>query len=131
VGVKGLFNVAPVEIVGNGKVEGVRFVRTATMTDGHVHTIPGSEFVEACDMVIKATGQAKQKQFLSLIPGLQVDGKGRIMADEMTGQTGNPKYFASGDALNGGAEVVNAAAEAKQTARGIHAYLTKNQPIKK
>lgn len=127
VGVKGMFNVAPVEIVGNGKVEGVRFVRTATMTDGQVHNIPGSEFVEACDMVIKATGQAKQKQFLSQIPGLQVDGKGRIVADEKTGQTGNPKYFASGDAMNGGAEVVNAAAEAKQTARGIHAYLTTNQ----
>ena len=30
VGVKGLFNVAPVEIVGNGQVAGVKFIRTAT-----------------------------------------------------------------------------------------------------
>ncbi|HEX8657302.1 MAG TPA: FAD-dependent oxidoreductase [Hymenobacter sp.] len=124
VGVKGLFNVAPLEIVGNGYVEGVRFVRTAT-TEGRVHEIAGSEFVEPCDMVIKATGQAKQTGFLRLIPGLELDGRGRIVANAHTGQTSNPKYFASGDAWNGGAEVVNAAAEAKLTARGIHAYLSK------
>jgi glutamate synthase (NADPH/NADH) small chain len=124
VGVKGLFNVAPVEIVGNGYVAGVRFVRTET-TDGKVQEIAGSEFIEPCDMVIKATGQAKQTEFLKLIPGLKLDSKGRIVADAHTGQTSNPKYFASGDAWNGGAEVVNAAAEAKLTARGIHAYLSK------
>jgi glutamate synthase (NADPH/NADH) small chain len=124
-GVKGLFNVAPVEILGNGKVEGVKFIRTATV-DGQVQIVPGSEFVEPCDMVIKATGQAKQTHFLHLIPGLELDSKGRIVANMRTGQTTNPKYFASGDALNGGAEVVNAVAEAKQTARGIHQFLTEN-----
>jgi len=124
VGVKGLFNVAPVEIIGNGYVAGVKFIRTATI-DGSVHEIPGSEFIEPCDMVIKATGQAKQTVFLGLIPGLTLDSKGRIVADAHTGQTSNPKYFASGDAWNGGAEVVNAAAEAKLTARGIHTYLSK------
>ncbi|ALW85829.1 hypothetical protein AUC43_12435 [Hymenobacter sedentarius] len=124
VGVKGLFNVAPVEIVGNGYVAGVKFIRTETK-EGKVSEIAGSEFVELCDMVIKATGQAKQTDFLSLIPGLKVDSKGRIVADAHTGQTTNPQYFASGDAWNGGAEVVNAAAEAKLTARGIHAYLSK------
>ena len=124
VGVKGLFNVAPLEIMGNGHVAGVKFIRTETK-DGRVQEIAGSEFVEDCDMVIKATGQAKQTEFLGLIPGLKLDGKGRIIADAHNGQTSNPKYFASGDAWNGGAEVVNAAAEAKLTARGIHAYLSK------
>ncbi|MFD1871612.1 FAD-dependent oxidoreductase [Hymenobacter bucti] len=124
VGVKGLFNVAPVEIVGDGYVSGVRFVRTATV-DGRVQELPGSEFVQDCDMVILATGQAKQTGLLGLIPGLELDEKGRILANAHTGQTTNPKYFASGDAWNGGAEVVNAAAEAKLTARGIHAYLSK------
>ncbi|QIL75055.1 FAD-dependent oxidoreductase [Hymenobacter sp. HDW8] len=123
VGVKGLFNVTPVEIVGNGRVEGVKFIRTTTV-DGQVQAVPGSEFVEPCDMVIKATGQAKQTTFLSLIPGLQLNSKGRIVADTHTYQTTNPQYFASGDALNGGAEVVNAAAEAKVAARGIHHYLS-------
>ena len=40
-------------------------------------------------------------------------------------QTNNPKYFAAGDAVNGGVEVVNAAAEAKRAAHGIDAYLHK------
>ncbi|MFD1467074.1 FAD-dependent oxidoreductase [Hymenobacter caeli] len=124
VGVKGLFNVSPVAILGDGYVTGVRFVRTATAGD-RVHEVAGSEFVEPCDMVIMATGQAKKTGFLELIPGLQLDGKGRIVADAQTGQTTNPKYFASGDARNGGAEVVNATAEAKVAARGIHAYLSK------
>ena len=124
VGVKGLFNVAPVEIMGNGYVSGVKFIRTETK-DGKVSEVAGSEFVEPCDMVSKATGQAKQTEFLSLIPGLKLDSKGRIVANAHTGQTSNSKYFASGDAWNGGAEVVNAAAEAKMTARGIHAYLSK------
>ena len=124
VGVKGLFNVAPLEIVGSGLVAGVKFIRTETV-NCQVFEIAGSEFVESCDTVIKATGQAKQSEFLGLIPGLQLDGKGRIVADARTGQTSNPQYFASGDAWNGGAEVVNAAAEGKLTARGIHAYLSR------
>lgn len=33
-------------------------------------------------------------------------------------QTNNPKYFAAGDAVNGGVEVVNAAAEAKRQRMG-------------
>ena len=124
VGVKGLFNVAPVEIVGNGHVAGVRFIRTALAADGQLQTVPGSEFVAPCDMVIKATGQAKQTAFLSLIANLKLDSKGRIIADALTGQTTNPRYFASGDARNGGAEVVNATAEAKATARAMHHFLT-------
>ncbi|MGI4865702.1 MAG: FAD-dependent oxidoreductase [Janthinobacterium lividum] len=124
VGVKGLFNVAPVEIVGDGYVAGVRFVRTETV-DGRGREVSNSEFVQPCDMVIMATGQAKQTGFLDLIPDLELDSKGRIVANAHTGQTTNPHYFASGDAWNGGAEVVNAAAEAKLTARGIHGYLSK------
>jgi dihydropyrimidine dehydrogenase (NAD+) subunit PreT len=122
VGVEGLFNVAPLEIVGNGRVEGVRFVRTSTAA-GQVQPVPGSEFIVPCDMVIKATGQSKQTTFLSLINNLQLDAKGRIITNARTGQTTNPRYFAAGDAGNGGAEVVNAAAEAKVTARGMHEYL--------
>ncbi|MGI4738456.1 MAG: FAD-dependent oxidoreductase [Janthinobacterium lividum] len=123
VGVRGLFNVAPLEILGDDYVTGVRFIRTA-VEDGRVREVPGTEFVQPCDMVIKATGQAKQTHFLHHIPGLELDSRGRIVADAV-GQTTNPQYFASGDARNGGAEVVNAAAEAKVAARGIHAFLSK------
>lgn len=122
VGVKGWFNVSPVEVCGNGKVSGVKFVRTKA-ENGKVKAIEGSEFVEECDMVIRATGQAKQTDLLKCIEGLKVTDWGTIEVNEGF-QTTNPKYFAAGDAVNGGAEVVNAAAEAKQAAQAMHAYLS-------
>jgi len=42
------------------------------------------------------------------------------------GRSGDTKFFAGGDAVNGGAEVVNAAAEGKMAAVGIHEYLIQN-----
>lgn len=117
VGVKGLFNAAPVSINGDGKAESVTFVCT-TEINGKLENIPGSEFTIACDWVIKATGQAKMTDFLSLIDGLQFDNKGRIIVNEHF-QTTNPKYFAGGDAVSGGKEVVNAAAEGKKAAKSI------------
>jgi glutamate synthase (NADPH/NADH) small chain len=41
---------------------------------------------------------------------------GRIVADRETGQTGNPRYFAGGDCVNGGREVVDAVAGGKRAA---------------
>jgi dihydropyrimidine dehydrogenase (NAD+) subunit PreT len=122
-GVKGMFHVSPLEIVGNGKAEGVKFVRTEVV-NGKLETIAGSEFVEPCDLVIKATGQAKQKPLFELINGLEIDNKTRVIVNAETMQTTNPFYFAGGDAVNGGAEVVNAAADGKLAANGIHQYLT-------
>lgn len=124
VGVEAMFNVSPVEITGNGKVDGVTFLRTKVI-NGKMENIPGSEFTEDCDMVIKATGQIKQVNVLKLIPDLKTDEQGRVIADPKTFQTGNPKYFAAGDVYNGGVEVVNAVAEAKIAAGGINNYLSK------
>ncbi len=111
VGVKGLFGYSPKTIVGdeNGKVKQIQFVNTNNPNDARIID---------CDMVILATGQAKQTDFLALIPQLQTDKKGRISTNADY-QTTNPKYFAAGDAVNGGAEVVNAVAEAKKAAKAI------------
>jgi glutamate synthase (NADPH/NADH) small chain len=123
VGVKGVFNVAPIEITGNGKVEGVRFIKTHVV-NGKVETIAGSEFTETTDWVIKATGQAKQLNFLNLISGLETDGKGCIKVNKETFQTTNPKYFAAGDAVSGGQEVVNAVANGKKAAKSISSQVS-------
>jgi dihydropyrimidine dehydrogenase (NAD+) subunit PreT len=123
VGVRGLFSAQPIAIMGNGKVEGVKFLRTEVVGD-QVREVAGSEFLLPCDMVILATGQEKQKHVLSLIKGLQYDGSGKIVVNAQ-GQCSNPKYFAGGDAVNGGAEVVNGAADGKLAAKGIHALLGK------
>ena len=124
-GVDSLFNVSPIAIVGNGKVEGVKFAKTE-MVDGKLQTNKSNTFIVRCDMVIKATGQAKQGGFYELIDNLEIDSKTRIVVDETTFQTSNPKYFAGGDAVNGGAEVVNAAYDGKMAAQGIYQWLKKN-----
>jgi dihydropyrimidine dehydrogenase (NAD+) subunit PreT len=112
VGVQGVFGLSPKRILGTDKVEGVVFV------DAHQQ-----ETRFECDMVIRATGQAKQVEFLKKIPQLQTDNKGRIVVNAQF-QTTNPKFFASGDAVNGGAEVVNAIGESKKAAQAIHQFLT-------
>ncbi len=123
-GAKGLFNVQPLEILddGSGKAKGVRFIRTQAK-DGVLEFIEGSEFTVGCDWVIKATGQAKLAELFSKIDGLEIDNSKRIVVNEETFQTKNPKYFAGGDAVNGGAEVVNGAHDGKAAAQGIHAWL--------
>ncbi len=42
----------------------------------------------------------------------------------LTGQTDKPKYFAAGDCVNGGREVVDAVAGGKRAAKGIVKWLT-------
>ena len=123
-GVDSLFNVTPIAIVGNGKVEGVKFAKTE-FVDGKLLTNMQNTFIVRCDLVIKATGQAKQGHLFELIDGLEIDNKTRITVDSNTFQTTNPKYFAGGDVINGGAEVVNAAYDGKMAAQGIHNWLTK------
>lgn len=128
VGVKGLFQYAPLRIEGeNGKVCALVLARTQTQADGKLQVIENEQIVLECDMLIKATGQQKQTELLQRIPGgLQLAPGGRI-AVNADFQTSNPHFFAAGDAVNGGAEVVNAVAEAKKAARAIHRYLeTKN-----
>jgi glutamate synthase (NADPH/NADH) small chain len=123
-GVDSLFNVTPLAIVGNGKVEGVKFAKTE-MINGKLQIKENNVFIVRCDMVIKATGQAKQGHFYNFINDLEIDEKIRITVDKESFQTSNPLYFAGGDAINGGAEVVNAAYDGKMAAQGIHNWLNK------
>lgn len=120
-GAKSMFGVSPVRILGDEKVEGVEFMRTAQL-DGKLEAIVDSNFVVECDVVIRATGQKKLIEFLGKIDGLELDRKDRIIVND-NGQTTNPKFFAAGDAVNGGAEVVNAVAEGKLAAKGIDRWL--------
>ena len=123
VGVEGYFNISPVEIIGKGKVEGVKFIRTK-IVNKIPENVSGSEFVIECDMVIKATGQTKHKEILLNISELQYDEHGHLKVDKKTFQTSNPKYFIAGDVLSGGQEVVNAVADAKLAAKSIIRFLS-------
>lgn len=121
-GAKGLFSVQPVRVVGTGKAEGVEFIRTE-QKNGKLEYINGSEFILECDLVIKATGQAKMTPFFEMIDGLELDSGNRVIVNEETFQTTNPFFFAGGDSVNGGAEVVNGAHDGKAAAHGIEAWL--------
>ncbi len=120
-----LFHAAPVEILAtHGHVSGLKLIRTRLVGD-KVETIPGTEFIEPCDLVLKAVGQEKQAALLrSLFPTLTIDARGVIARDPLTGATNLPHVFTGGDCANGGREVVNAVGEGKKSAHAIHAYLT-------
>jgi dihydropyrimidine dehydrogenase (NAD+) subunit PreT len=69
------------------------------------------------DLAVVAIGQAKLRELLSGLPGVELDPKGRIQVDAI-GRTGNPRIYAGGDAL-GGELVVTAVQEAKRATRAI------------
>lgn len=121
-GARFMFNVVPVEVLSSGgHVTGLKLARTAS-TNGKLQVLPGTEFVEPFDMIIKAIGEEKQAGLLKkLFPNLELDKRGVVVRNADTGQTNLPKVFTGGDCANGGREVVNAVAEGKKAARGIHA----------
>src|SRR5258707_15357938 len=88
--------------------------------------VPGSNFTIECDMVIPATGQSRFLDFLSKCRGVEVHD-GLVVTDAATGRTANPRYYAGGDCVNGGREVVDAVAEGKRAGLGIVSWLERNE----
>jgi glutamate synthase (NADPH/NADH) small chain len=77
--------------------------------------IPDSDFTISCNMVVPAIGQSPLTELLQQFRHVETRD-GRIVADPATGQTDNPRYFAGGDCVNGGREVVDAVADGKRCA---------------
>lgn len=124
-GAEFIFNTVPLEIIADnrGHVAGLKLARTASQ-NGKIEMLPGSEFVEAFDMIIKSIGEQKQIELLKkLFPSLELDKRGVVVYNRQTGQTNLSNVFTGGDCANGGREVVNAVAEGKKAARGIHSFL--------
>src|SRR5919205_221570 len=127
-----LWQTAPVEILPEGdspRVGALRCVRTELGepdASGRRSAAPveGSDFVVRVDVVIKATGQQKMRELLSSVKGVELDSSGRVKVEAETMRTGNPKFFAGGDCVNGGREAVDASQMGKLAAQGIHAALT-------
>jgi glutamate synthase (NADPH/NADH) small chain len=92
-------------------------LRVAKMQAGRA--IAGSEEEIACDVVCVAIGQSKLREVARAFPGVELDGHGCVIADPVTGATGNPKVFSGGDCVNGGKEVVNAVADGRNAARFV------------
>jgi glutamate synthase (NADPH/NADH) small chain len=72
-------------------------------------------------MVVGAIGQQPVLDLLKSLPGVELNGD--LLKVNEAGQTSNPRYFAGGDCVNGGKEVVDAVAEGMRAARGIDVSL--------
>lgn len=123
-----LWQTQPVRVLGrDGVVTGIECVRTqlgpadANGRRGAV-PLPGTEFTFDVDMVVRAVGQKPATNFLTAIKGVQINSDGTVKTNDRH-QTGHPKYFAGGDCVNGGKEVVDAVADGMAAARGLDAWL--------
>ena len=114
----------PVEIVVHyDRAVAVRFVETRLGEPGRdgrrkVEPQEGSEYEIPCDMVIPALGQKRLMGDLLHRRGIEIDN-GIIGVDRATGRTANRRYYAGGDCVNGGREVVDAVADGKRAAVAI------------
>ncbi len=126
-GVQFRFNTQPVEIVGNGKVEGVKLMHTRlgepdARGRAVTENIPDTEEVVRADAVCIAFGfRPSPAQWLTehgveLMP----DGRVKVSGNPRTPfQTSNEKVFAGGDMVRGADLVVTAVFEGREAARGI------------
>ncbi|HEB85785.1 MAG TPA: glutamate synthase small subunit [Gammaproteobacteria bacterium] len=130
-GVQFLWNRQPVEIVGNGRVEGVKVVNTQLGEPDErgrrrPEPVPGSEEIIMADAVIIAFGFRPSPPDWLVAHGIELDEHGRVKAPSaqtFRHQTTNPKVFAGGDMVRGSDLVVTAVYEGRQAAEGILNYL--------
>jgi len=126
-----LWNRQPVDIVGNGKVEGIKLVTTQLGEPDErgrrrPEPVPGSEEVVPADCVIIAFGFRPSPADWFKDFGIELDDRQRVKAPadhEFKYQTTNPKIFAGGDMVRGSDLVVTAVYEGRQAAEGILDYL--------
>jgi len=130
-GVEFLFNLQPLEIVGDGQVTGVKVIKTelgAPGSDGRRRPEPitGTEEVLAADAVVIAFGfQANPPAWFDEF-SIETLPSGRVRVaslGEYPFQTNNPKVFAGGDMVRGSDLVVTAVFEGREAAKGIANFL--------
>jgi glutamate synthase (NADPH/NADH) small chain len=113
-GLRFMWQVMPVRI--HSDASGIRSLECVQVTIGEsgvLEAVPGSSFHFDCRQIIYAIGQSPLLDLLSACRGVQLEG-GRVAVDRPTGRTMNPKYYAGGDCVNGGREVVDAVADGKR-----------------
>lgn len=118
-GIRFLSLTQPVAIhASSDGITSIEGVRMEPSSDGRFRPVEGSAFHVECDMVILAIGQSPMLELLSQCRDVQLND-GRVVVNRATGQTTNPKYFAGGDCVNGGREVVDAVADGKRAGVAI------------
>ena len=86
--------------------------------------IEGSDFVMDVDTVIMSLGTSPNPLISSNTPGLEINKRRCIVADDNTGLTSREGVYAGGDAVTGAATVILAMGAGKKAAAAIDEYLT-------
>ncbi|MBO1927272.1 FAD-dependent oxidoreductase [Thiomicrorhabdus sp. 6S2-11] len=130
-GVQFKFNLSPVEVVGDGKVEGIKVVQTKMGEPDEngrrrAEIVEGSEEIIPCDAVIVAFGFQPNPPAWFADFGIELNNWNGVVASEDSlyqFQTSNPKVFAGGDMVRGSSLVVHAIAEGRKAAEGMLDFL--------
>ncbi len=120
-GVKFMFLAAPAEILGDGRVSGLKVELTElkdgkAVGTGRFETIPVTA-------VISAVGQ---KIDLCGIEGISTGAKGNVLVDEFC-RTSSDDVFAGGDLVTGPKFAIDAIAAGKEASISIHRYVHPGQ----
>ena len=73
----------------------------------------GEDVDLSCDLVVEAIGQKKWADVLGI--DIELESNGTVKVDESK-RTSHERIYAGGDCINGGKEVVNAAADGRDAA---------------
>ena len=126
------FNIQPIDILGNDKVEGVKTVQTmlgeADQNGRRVPIpVPGSERIYDADVVIVAFGfRASPAPWFNDFD-IETKKDGLVIAEEhqeLKLQTSNEKIFAGGDMVRGSDLVVTAIWEGREAGKSIIKYVS-------
>ena len=126
---------APKGFVGDGAVAGVRVAKMrlgAPDATGRQspEEIPGADYTEDADLVIKALGfEPEDLPALWDVPGLEVTRWGTIKADFQTHATAIPGVYAAGDIVRGASLVVWAIRDGREAAEAIMAHIATAQTV--
>ena len=122
----------PVEILvdENGRVSGMKCVKMELGEPDESGRrrpveVPNSEFVMDVDMVVMSLGTSPNPLISSTTPGLDINKRKCIVAEEETGLTSKEGVYAGGDAVTGAATVILAMGAGKHAAAAIDEYLSK------
>ena len=130
-GVRFMYLAAPVEVLGSGKVSGMKVeVMELGEADAKGRRKPvgtGKFETLELDAVISAIGQKIDLGGISAGTGIQLSSKGAVMVDQLSYQTGEPDVFAGGDAVTGPKFAIDAIAAGKEASISIHRYVHPGQ----
>jgi len=131
-GVEFEFNIQPIDIVGEDKVEGVKIVKTQLGEPDQNGRrvpipIPGSEVIYEADAVVIAFGfRASPSSWFDQF-NINTKKNGLVHAEEhqeFKFQTSNEKIFSGGDMVRGSDLVVTAIWEGREAAKSIIKYVS-------